>query len=75
MPAQKSLKHKIRLLIFDAMKNNEKRPCDIAKNTSHTPGFVSKFLKTDYNHSLDSVEKIFFSLGYEVHVELKPVLN
>ncbi len=65
------LKTRVRHLLFEAMKKNKKRPCDIVSNTPHHASYVSKILKNDCNISLDTTENAFRALGYDVELKIK----
>ena len=59
--------------MFEAMKKNKKRPCDIVNRTGHHASYVSKILKKDCNLSLDTTENAFRALGYEVELTIKRI--
>ncbi|MBI3501987.1 MAG: hypothetical protein HY063_09345 [Bacteroidetes bacterium] len=67
------LKKQVKRLIFEAMKQKGKRPCDIVHNTSHHAGYVSKSLKKESNYRLDTTENIFNALGFDVEITMKAI--
>ena len=71
MSKAESLKTRVRLLLNKAVDKSKKRQSDIVKSTNHNKDYVSRMLNEDCNLSLDTVENVFKSLGFELNITLK----